>query len=113
MDTAFKDYPYQKKDIGGGPDVSLSLCQVMDLLSCPHVCEQEIEHLSKTPRQKQELRALVALWHTLGCPDSPFWRETRVFVNRIIDAPKEVVGPLEENQGFTISELLLGLGKDK
>ena len=80
------EYPYRKTNLGGGADVSISLLQLLVVMSCPRVAEAEIQRLGKTDPQRQELRALVSLWQSLGCPTSVFWRECRVFCNRILDS---------------------------
>lgn len=79
-------YPRTVSTLGAGVDVSLSLLQLLDMLSCPVVGEAEILHLARTIPQRRELEALVNLWRSLGRPTSIFWRETRVFYNRIVDS---------------------------
>jgi hypothetical protein len=66
--------------------VSLSLLSLLDVLSCPKVGEAEIQRLARTKAHRNDLRALVSLWQSLGCPTSVFWRECRVFCNRIVDS---------------------------
>jgi hypothetical protein len=88
-DTISSEFPYIKTTLGGGADVSLSLLSLLDVMSCPVGGAAEIEHLGQTDPQRQELQALVNLWQSLGRPTSPFWRETRVFYNRIVDSYKQ------------------------
>ena len=82
--TTAEEYPYKTTTLGAHADVSLSLLQLLDVMSCPKVGEAEIECLARTRPQRQELQALINLWQSLGCPTSVFWRETRVFYNRIV-----------------------------
>ena len=79
-------YPYRSASLGAGADVSLSLLQLLDVMSCEKGGEAEVANLARTSPQRQELQALINLWQSLGRPTSVFWRETRVFYNRIVDS---------------------------
>jgi hypothetical protein len=70
-------------DVGCPP---ISLQQLLGKMSCPKVGEAGIRRLVKTTQAQDDLRALVNLWKSLGRPSSVFWRETRVFYNRIVDS---------------------------
>ena len=79
-------YPYRKTSLGGGADVSTSLLSLLGVLTCPKVGEAEIQRLARTSIHRREIEALVNLWQSLGRPTSVFWRECRVFCNRILDS---------------------------
>jgi hypothetical protein len=64
-------------------DLTLSLPQVLDLLDCPKVREQELQLLGKTAQERSHWEALLNLWQSLGRPESGFWPEIRVRYNRI------------------------------
>jgi len=78
---------------GDGLDHSLTLLGLLDVLSCLLTGEAEIECLAQTDLDRQHLRALVNLRQSLGRPTSVFWRETRVFYNRIVDSYSKKPGP--------------------
>jgi len=80
------EYPRRKTTLGAGADVSLSLLSLLDVMSCSINGEPEIHHLARTEADRRELQALKDLWQSLGRPTSVFWRETRVFYNRILDS---------------------------
>lgn len=86
--TGLQEYPYKKTNLGGGADVSLSLLSLLDMLSCPKAGAAEIQRLVRTAPERQELQGLANLWQSLGRPTSVFWRESRVFYNRIVDSYK-------------------------
>jgi hypothetical protein len=65
-------------------DVNLSLPRLFGLLECAEVGAQELNCLGKTDQERREIQALLALWQSLGRPDSKFWQETKVFYNRIV-----------------------------
>jgi hypothetical protein len=65
-------------------DVSLSLPQVLGLLSCPESSERHLNNLAKTLRERSEWEALLRLWKSLDHPCSQFWSEIRVNYNRIV-----------------------------
>lgn len=88
--TSQDEYPYKKTTLGGGADVSLSLLQLLDVLSCPKVGKSEIEWMARTSTERHEIEALVSLWQSLGRPTSVFWRECRVFRNRMVDSYGEM-----------------------
>ncbi len=79
-------YPYKSTTLGAGADVSLSLLQLLDVMSCENGGEAEVANLARTSPHRHELQSLVRLWQSLGRPSSVFWRETRVFYNRIVDS---------------------------
>ncbi len=66
--------------------MSLSLLQLLDVMSCENGGEAEVANLARTSPHRHELQSLVHLWQSLGRPSSVFWRETRVFYNRIVDS---------------------------
>ena len=63
-------------------DLSLSLLEVLSLAECPLTGFSQ--EMGKTPLEREEFRALSNLWQSLGRPTSVFWRETDVFVNRVL-----------------------------
>jgi hypothetical protein len=70
-------------DVGAPP---ISLQQLLGALSCPTNGAAGIRRLVKNPQDRLELEAVIGLWKSLGRPRSVFWRETRVFYNRIVDS---------------------------
>lgn len=81
------EYPYKTSNLGSDDDVSLSLLSLLDVMSCPTSGQFEIARLARNDAQRmEELQALTNLWQSLGRPTSEFWRETRVFCNRILSA---------------------------
>ena len=77
------DFPRTVSTLGPSNDLSLSLLQLLAAWDCPSATRFEILRLGKTDPECRELEALLHLWQSLGRPASVFWRETRVFVNRI------------------------------
>ena len=86
-DGAGFHYPYKKTNPGAGLDVSLSLLELLSVASCskagPHSAVG-IQSLGKTDQDRREIQGLVCLLQSLGRPAGGFWRETRVFVNRVV-----------------------------
>jgi hypothetical protein len=60
---------------------SLSLLSLLDMLACP---KGSGGFPVKTDLERRHLEALVSLWQSLGRPTSVFWRETRVYYERML-----------------------------
>ena len=65
---------------------SQPLLQVLAGLECPGVRKVKLPNLARTRRERREILEITNLWKSLGRPTSVFWRETRVFYNRIANS---------------------------
>ncbi len=89
--AASGQYPHGDESLKLSLDeVSLPLSTILGMCSSPEHGEFEMRNLAQNDQSYHHLRALRDLWQSLGCPDSLLWLETRVFCNRLANAPKAV-----------------------
>lgn len=69
----------------------LRLAQLLDILLCPQ--ETMLDHLARTPKEREGYEKLLSLWQTLGCPATGFWHETFVNLDNLWFSFEHVLTP--------------------
>ena len=67
-------------------DVSIRLLTLMETCSHPKHGEEMLRNLAQNTPLYHQLRELVSLWQSLGCPRNIFWQSTIVRYNYIADS---------------------------
>ena len=65
-------------------DLEIPLPQLLGMAECREAAGMLFDDLAGTDPQRQHLEALLSLWQSLGRPETGFWKETTVRVNRVI-----------------------------